>query len=72
MRFEKDKYFVEISDAISTDIDGPVWFIESNISFDILPIEFRKQVPRDDKEGFVKLKNAVSKWADREGFKLGL
>ena len=70
MRFEKDGDFVEITDAVSANANCEVWFIETNLNFENLPVEFRKQVPKTDKNGFEKLKNAVVNWAKNSGFEL--
>jgi len=70
MRWEKGEDFVEIASATSTDIDGAVWHIESSLELKGLPIELRKQVPKADDEGYKSLKQAVSSWAERNGYQL--
>jgi hypothetical protein len=68
MRFEKDANYLELADAISTDTPNQSWFIETNLDFKDLPIEFRNQIPRNDKQGYERLKNAVLNWAGRNGY----
>ena len=70
MLFKKGNDFVEITQRISHDIVCSTWFIDTNLDFESLPIEFRSLVPETDQEGLEKLKKAVQKWADREEFKL--
>ena len=70
MVFEKGNDFVKITRVISHETVGSVWFVDTNLDFESLPIEFQSFVPDTDQEGFEKLKNAVEKWADLEGFKL--
>ncbi len=70
MVFEKGNDFVEITQARYAYTGNTVWIVDTNLGFRHLPAEFRVQVSETDKEGFVKLKNAVEKWADGKGFKL--
>ena len=73
MRFEKGNYFIEIRYGISSDADdpnNPVYFVDSNLNWDDLPVEMKVQILKDDIEGLGKLKNAVKNWASREGFML--
>jgi hypothetical protein len=73
MRFEKENFFIEISYGISSDADKlnePVYFVETNISWDELPADMKVQIPKDDIEGLGKLRKAVKNWTSREGFML--
>jgi len=73
MRFEKGNYFIEIRYGISSDADdpnNPVYFVDSNLNWDDLPVEMKVQILKDDIEGLGKLKKAVKNWASREGFML--
>jgi len=73
MRFEKGNYFIEITYGISSDADKPnkpVYFVETNLSWDDLPIDMKVQILKDDIEGLGKLNKAVKNWASREGFML--
>jgi len=73
MRFEKGNYFIEIRYGISSDADdlnNLVYFVDSNLSWDDLPVEMKVQILKDDIEGLGKLKKAVKNWASREGFML--
>ena len=73
MRFEKGNYFIEIAYGISSDTDKlnkPVYFVETNLSWDDLPVDMKAQIPKDDIEGLGKLKKAVKNWVSREGFML--
>jgi translation initiation factor 2 alpha subunit (eIF-2alpha) len=72
MLFKKGKDFVEITQAISADTNDTVWYVHTNLTFESLPVEFRVRVSEMDQEGLEKLKNAMVKWADREGFNLVL
>ncbi len=71
MRFEKGNYFIGITYGISSDADElnePVYFVETNLSWDDLPVDMKVQIIKDDIEGFEKLTKAVKNWASREGF----
>ena len=70
MRFEKNKEFVEIASAFSTDFKAAVWYIESSRELTDLPVEFRDQVRKTDKEKYENLKHAVCSWAACNGYKL--
>ncbi|PNX50340.1 MAG: hypothetical protein BV456_06985 [Thermoplasmata archaeon M8B2D] len=73
MRFEKENYFIEITYGISSDADKlnkPVYFVETNLSWDDLPVDMKVQILKDDIEGLEKLKKAVKNLASREGFML--
>lgn len=73
MRFEKGNYFIEITYGISSDADNlnkPVYFVDSNLSWDDLPVDMKVHIFKDDIEGLGKLKKAVKNWASREGFLL--
>ena len=73
MRFEKGNYFIEITYGISSDADDlnkPVYFVETNLSWDVLPSDMKVQILKDDIEGLEKLTKAVKNWASREGFML--
>lgn len=72
MLFKKGNDFVEITQAISADTNDTVWYVHTNLAFGDLPAEFRVQVSETDQEGLEKLKNAMVKWADSEGFNLVL
>jgi hypothetical protein len=72
MLFKKENDFVEITQAISADTNDTVWYVHTNLAFETLPVDFRVRVPETDREGLEKLKNALVKWADREGFDLVL
>ena len=67
MRFENGSNFVEIAKALS-EADGEVWIVESNISFEHLPVKFRARVKSSDEQGFERLKNAVLSWTERNGY----
>jgi hypothetical protein len=69
MRWEKGADFVEIAPAVS-EAQGAVWHVESSLEFKDLPVEFRGQIPKADKEGYENLKRSASSWAEREGFQL--
>lgn len=74
MRFEKGNYFIEITYGISSDatnnLNKPVYFVDSNLSWDDLPVDMKVHIFKDDIEGLGKLKKAVKNWASREGFLL--
>ena len=73
MRFEKGNYFIGITYGISSVVDErntPVYFVETNLSWDDLPVDMKVQILKDDIEGLEKLKKAVKSWASREGFML--
>ena len=70
MRFEKNKEFVEIASARSTNFEAAVWHIESSRNLTDLPVEFRAQVQKTDKEGYESLKHAVCSWAACNGYEL--
>jgi hypothetical protein len=73
VRFEKGNYFIEITYGISSDADKfnkPVYFVDTNLSWDDLPVDMKVQIPKDDIEGIGKLKKAVKNWASRQGFML--
>ena len=72
MIFQKENDFVEITQRISHDIVCSTWFIDTNLDFESLPIEFRSLVPETDQEGLEKLKSSLVEWADLKGFKLVL
>jgi len=72
MLFKNGNDFVEITQAISANTNDTVWYVHTNLAFGDLPVDFRVQVPETDQEGLEKLKNAMVKWADGEGFKLVL
>ena len=50
--------------------NNPVYFVDTNLSWDDLPVEMKVQILKDDIEGLGKLKKAVKNWASREGFML--
>ena len=71
MRFEKEGNFIEVTDGISADNDRfgiEVWFIETNLDFKDLPIEFRAQVLKSDVDGYAKLEAAVLSWTYRNEY----
>ena len=70
MRWERGTDFVAISSAHSTDVQGAVWHVETSLEFKDLPIELRAQVPKTDDEGYQRLVNIVSKWAEENGYQL--
>ena len=73
MRFEKENYFIEITFGISSDADKlnkPLYFVETNLSWDDLPVDMKVGILNDDIEGLGKLKKVVKNWASREGFRL--
>jgi hypothetical protein len=73
VRFEKGNYFIKITYGISSDagnLDKPVYFVETNLSWDDLPVDMKVQIPKDDIEGLGKLKKDVKNWASRRGFML--
>jgi hypothetical protein len=73
MRFEKGNYFIEITYGISSvagELDKPVYFVETNLSKDDLPVDMKVQILKDDIEGLGKLKKDVKNWASRKGFML--
>ena len=72
MLFKKGNDFVEITQAISADTNDTVWYVYTNLDWENLPVDFRAQVPETDQEGLEKLKGALVKWADRNGFELVL
>jgi hypothetical protein len=72
MLFQKEKDFVEITQAISADTNDTVWYVHTNLDWENLPIEFQAQVSETDQEGLEKLKSSLVEWADRKGFKLVL
>ena len=72
MLFKKGNDFVEITQAISADTNDNVWYVYSNLDWENLPADFQVQVSETDQVGLEKLKGALVKWADREGFKLVL
>jgi hypothetical protein len=49
MRFEKRSDFVEITRAIFYKNGKCVRFIDTNLDFEYLPVEFQAQVPETDK-----------------------
>ena len=73
MRFEKGNYFIEITYGISSDADElnkPVYFVETNLCWDDLPVDMKVQILKDDIVGLEKLTETVQNWASREGFML--
>ena len=73
MRFEKGNYFIKITYGISSDagnLDKPVYFVETNLSWDDLPVDMKVQILKDDIEGLEKLTETVQNWASREVFML--
>jgi hypothetical protein len=72
MLFQKGNDFVEITQAISADTNETVWYVYTNLNWEKLPVDFQVQIPETDQAGLEKLKNALVKWADIEGFKLVL
>lgn len=69
MRWENGKDFVEIVSGLSTDVQESVWHINTNVDWEGLPSEFRKQVLKSDEEGYENLKQIVSRWAERNEYK---
>ena len=69
MRFEKDSSFIEIAEIHKEEGENQ-WIIESNIGFENLPVEFRDPVDISNKEGINRLKEVLSRWAERNEFKL--
>jgi hypothetical protein len=71
MRWEKKgDGFVEIDDCISVEVGGrAAFYVESNLNFIALPKEFRSHVPYTDSLGLQRLKNTVSIWAERNGYR---
>lgn len=72
MLFQKGNDFVEITQAISADTNETVWYVYTNLDWENLPVDFQVQIPETDQAGLEKLKSALVKWADIEGFKLVL
>jgi hypothetical protein len=72
MIFQKENYFVEITQAISAETNENVWYVYTNLDWENLPVEFRVQIPETDQEGLEKLKSSLVDWADLKGFKLVL
>jgi len=72
MLFKKGNDFVEITQAISADTNDNIWYVYTNLDWENLPADFQVQVSETDQVGLEKLKGALVKWADREGFKLVL
>lgn len=68
-RFMNGEKYVEIAAAIS-EPEGHVWFVESNIDFKDLPVQFRARIPDSDEQGIEKLKKAVLSWAELKGYNL--
>ena len=70
MRWEKDGLFVEINGAISVDGAGAIWEVHWAPNLKDIPVAlFSLQVPKSDNEGFAKLRQAISDWASRNGFR---
>lgn len=70
MRWERDENFVEIVSGHSVDVQNAAWHINTNLDFKDLPVEFRKQVPTTNEEGYKELERSVSRWAERNGYQL--
>ena len=72
LRWEKDQDYVEITSGVSVDdeYNGAVWYIETNLNFEDLPIKFKRQVAKKDVEGFKELKQLVSQWAEENEYEL--
>jgi hypothetical protein len=70
MKWEKGKDFVRIVSGISANSKGEVWYVESSLGFENLPIEWRNQVPKTDEQAYEKLEASVSSWAERHGYQL--
>ena len=70
MRFEKDGNYIEVSEALSANKGRQiVCIVESSLSFDKLPINFREQISKSDSTGVNNLKESVSLWAKKNGYK---
>ena len=70
MRWVKGKDYVEIVSGISADTGGAIWYIDTNVNWGDLPIEFRAQIPKTDEEGYKKLEISVATWAERNRYHL--
>jgi len=67
MRYEKEDQYIEVSETISANY-GEACFVDSNLGDLQLPIEFREQIPKSEKDKIENLKRSVLDWASRNGF----
>jgi hypothetical protein len=74
MRWEKEKASLTIMGGID-ESKAAVWIVrivnangDEVTNFKGLPIEFGAKVPKTDKDGLTKLKQAVSSWAIKNGY----
>ena len=70
MRWEKGKDYVEIASGNSVDGKGAVWHVETSVGLNNLPIELHNQISKTDEEGYEKLKQNASNWAERNEYQL--
>ena len=71
MRYENESNFVELVCGMSNDHADPnvaAWHVETDLG--VLPGELWGQVRVGDSEGFEKLKEAMSSWAEANDYGL--
>ncbi len=67
-RWEKGDRFVEIEECHSVDINAPALIVSSNAFHPHMPVQWREQVPRSDKQACDQLIESVRQWAEEHGF----
>lgn len=68
MKWAKGSQYIEIEKALSVDSNSSVFIVSSSSSLADLPIEFRGQVPCTDESRSTELREAVTQWAERNGY----